>query len=71
MKPDTLKALMALHAQVEGIRLSVESLIESEGGEIVHKCGHENAMDHSTMGMPAGARMWCPDCNQYFSRSGE
>ncbi len=69
MKPDTLKALMALHAQVEGIRLSIESLIESEGGEIVRECSHEHAIDHSTMGMTSGSRMWCPDCNEYFSRS--
>jgi hypothetical protein len=68
MRPDTLKALMALHAQVEGIRLSVESLIESEGGEIARECAHENAIDRSTMGMVPGSRVYCPDCEQTFSR---
>jgi hypothetical protein len=68
MKPDTLKALMAVHAQVEGIRLSLESLIESEGGGIERECVHETAIDRSTMGMRPGARVYCPDCGLTFSR---
>jgi hypothetical protein len=31
-------------------------------------CQHEKAIDVGTMGTPPGERMYCPQCNQHFSR---
>ena len=68
MKPDTEKALVAIHAQLGALMLQIESLIDPELE--CEPCPHENAVDCSTMGMEPGARRWCPDCRQYFSKTG-
>jgi len=65
MKPETIKALTALHAQVSAMVLQIESLLDAEESQ---ECQHENAEDQSTMGTPPGSNVWCPDCKQYFSK---
>lgn len=65
MKSDTIKQLVALHAQASAMVQQIEALIDVEdAGE----CQHENSVDQSTMGMAPGARIYCNDCGQYFSR---
>jgi len=65
MKPDTIKTLIALHAQCSAMVQLLEAIIDTEdSGE----CPHEHATDMGTMGMAPGERMFCNDCQQYFSR---
>jgi len=62
---DTTKQLIALHAQCSAMVMQLEALIDAEdSGE----CRHENAIDQSVMGQRPGERMFCQDCNQYFSK---
>jgi hypothetical protein len=65
IKESTAKQLLALHAQASAMVAQIEAIIEAENGD---ECQHENAEDQSTMGMAPQSRMWCPDCNAYFSR---
>jgi hypothetical protein len=68
MKPDTVKQLIALHAQASAMVQQIEALIDmEEAGE----CQHENAEDQSRMGMKPRQVMYCPDCNQTFDGSEE
>jgi hypothetical protein len=66
MKPDNLKALLALHAQCSAMVSQLESIIDAEHGE--EGCPHENFEDHSLFGMKAQEHLYCLDCKQYFSK---
>jgi hypothetical protein len=66
MKPDTVKQLIALHAQASAMVQQIEALIDVEEAQ---GCQHENAHDCSTMGMRPRQEMFCPDCNQTFDGS--
>ena len=66
MKPDTEKALAAIHAQLGALMLQIESLMDEE---ISQECTHENMIDMSTFGMKPGERTYCPTCKKSFDNS--
>ena len=59
-----LSAFVMIVAMISELVLTLDF---EKGGEIARECGHENAIDQSTMGMRPGARMYCPDCGLTFS----
>lgn len=70
----TLKALMAIRTQLDGIQILVDSLIEEAqrhaaapgfgGSGVAIVCPHKQAVDIGVMGNPW--RRWCPDCKSQY-----